>query len=57
MSSQFAQAPAAPGAMGEDVAPERLLAYLGELGTWRDRRRVELDALDEAGLRSPSATR
>ncbi len=53
MSSQFAQAPAAPGAMGEDVAPERLLAYLGELGTWRDRRRVELDALDEAGLRSP----
>lgn len=53
MSSQFAVAPNAPGAMGEDVAAERLLAYLGELGTWRDRRKTELDQLDEACLRSP----
>lgn len=53
MSSQFAIAPQAPGAMGEDVAAEVLLAYLDELGTWRDRRRVELDELDEACLRSP----
>ncbi len=53
MSSQFAVAPNAPGAIGEDVPPERLLAYLGELGTWRDRRKTELDQLDEACLRSP----
>lgn len=53
MSSQFAVAPQAPGAMGEDVDPERLLAYLTDLGTWRDRRKVELDELDEACLRSP----
>lgn len=53
MSSQFAVAPQAPGAMGEDVAPDRLLAYLTELGMWRDRRKVELDELDEACLRSP----
>ncbi len=53
MSSQFAIAPTAPGAMGQDAPPEALLAYLGELGTWRDRRRVELDALDEASMRSP----
>lgn len=53
MSSQFAVAPQAPGALGEDVAPETLLAYLTELGTWRDRRKGELDQLDEACLRSP----
>lgn len=53
MSSQFALAPSAPGAMGEDVAPEALLSYLRELGTWRDRRKTELDQLDEACLRSP----
>lgn len=53
MSSQFAVAPQAPGAMGEDVDPERLLTYLTDLGTWRDRRKVELDELDEACLRSP----
>lgn len=53
MTSQFVLAPSAPGAMGEDAMPEELLAYLRDLGTWRDRRKTELDQLDEACLRSP----
>ena len=50
---RFAVAPPAPGALGEDVAPQDLLAYLTALGQWRDRRRAELDDLDEASLHSP----
>ena len=46
-------APPAPGSLGADVPAEELLAYLDALGTWRDRRRAELDELDEAALRSP----
>lgn len=46
-------APPAPGSLGADVPAEQLLAYLDALGTWRDRRRAELDELDEAALRSP----
>lgn len=53
MSTQFAVAPPAPGRLGDDVAPQAILTYLDELGRWRDRRRVELDQLDEACLRSP----
>ena len=53
MSTQFAVAPAAPGSVGEDVDPGALLAYLDALGTWRDRRRTELDVLDEAALHAP----
>lgn len=53
MTTQFATAPAAPGRLGEDVPADALLRYLDELGTWRDRRRTELDRLDEAALRSP----
>lgn len=53
MNTQFAVAPQAPGALGEDVEPQALLAYLGALGQWRDRRRAELDELDEASLHSP----
>lgn len=53
MTSAYAVAPTAPGSLGEDVAPERLMRYLDELGTWRDRRRTELDALDAAALSSP----
>ncbi|WP_040159133.1 hypothetical protein [Mobilicoccus massiliensis] len=49
----FVTAPPAPGSLGEDVPAEQLLTYLDALGTWRDRRRVELDALDEAAVRSP----
>ncbi|WP_226343806.1 hypothetical protein [Agilicoccus flavus] len=51
--TQFAVAPQAPGRLGEDVDSQALLRYLDALGTWRDRRRVELDHLDEACLRSP----
>ncbi len=50
-----AVAPGAPGSLGDDVAPELLLRYLETLGTWRDRRRTELDELDAASLRSPDA--
>lgn len=53
MSTQFAVAPPAPGSLGSDLEPGAILRYLEELGRWRDRRRVELDQLDEASLRSP----
>lgn len=53
MNTQFAVAPQAPGALGDDIAPQDLLAYLTDLGQWRDRRRAELDDLDEASLHSP----
>jgi len=53
MTSQFAVAPTAPGAIGQDVPAEQLLAYLTALGAWREARRVELDELDQAVLRSP----
>ena len=46
-------APTAPGALGQPAAPDDVLAYLDELGRWRDARRRELDMLDEAALRSP----
>ncbi len=51
--TMYAAAPQAPGAMGQDAPADQILAYLDALGTWRDRRRVELDQLDEASLRSP----
>lgn len=53
MRSQFATAPQAPGSLGEDIMPQELLTYLSALGTWRDRRRGELDQLDEAALHAP----
>ncbi|GMA41321.1 hypothetical protein [Mobilicoccus caccae] len=53
MSTPFAVAPRAPGSMGRDVPAEDLLAYLEALTTWRERRRLELDQLDEAAMRSP----
>lgn len=53
MSTQFAVAPQAPGSLGEDVGAPAILRYLDDLGRWRDRRRTELDQLDEASLRSP----
>ena len=54
--STYAVAPPAPGAMGQDAPADEILAYLDALGTWRDRRRVELDQLDEASLRSPDGS-
>lgn len=50
MSGVYAVAPAAPGSLGADVADTELLAYLDALLRWKDRRRVELAALDQAAL-------
>ena len=47
-------APPAPGRMGVEVQPAQALAYLTELGQWRDGRRAELDQLDQAALNSPN---
>lgn len=48
-------APAPPGTIGRPVPAKELLNYLDALGDWRDRRRAELDELDQAALRSPDA--
>lgn len=46
-------APTAPGRLGVPLHPEQAQRYLGELLTWVDARRRELDLLDAAVLRSP----
>lgn len=43
-------APAAPGRLGEAIAPAAIQAYLTDLDTWLRTRRVELDELDAAAL-------
>jgi hypothetical protein len=48
-------APAPPGRMGSSVPATELLSFLGALGEWRDRRKAELDELDQAALHSPDA--
>ncbi|WP_298748018.1 hypothetical protein [uncultured Serinicoccus sp.] len=50
MSPTHATAPAAPGSIGADVPDTELLAYLDAMLRWKDRRRSELAALDEAAL-------
>ncbi|MEU8227632.1 hypothetical protein [Kribbella sp. NPDC048915] len=47
--------PGAPGRMGGTPTASELLAYLNALGEWRDRRKAELDELDQAALHSPDA--
>ncbi len=47
------RAPQAPGAIGEQIAPEELSAYLADLDTWIHERKRELDELDAAALASP----
>ncbi len=47
-------APVAPGRMGTAVEPNAAMAYLEQLGRWRDERRTELDQLDEAALQAPN---
>ena len=49
-------APPAPGRMGVEVQPTEALAYLDQLGRWRDERRTELDQLDEAALQAPNGS-
>ncbi|AXH95702.1 hypothetical protein [Ornithinimicrobium avium] len=50
MTTQYAVAPPAPGSLGADVADRELLAYLDAMLRWRDRRRTELSALDQAAM-------
>ncbi|TWD79344.1 hypothetical protein FB561_0401 [Kribbella amoyensis] len=50
-----AVAPAPPGKIGSSIPAQELLAFLDALGTWRDRRKAELDELDQAALQSPDA--
>ncbi len=45
--------PEPPGRIGEAILPEDALHYLEALAAWRDRRRGELDRLDEAAMASP----
>lgn len=47
-------APAAPGRMGVEIQPSQAMAYLTQLGQWRDGRHAELDQLDQAALQSPN---
>lgn len=56
MTAASAQAPVAPGRLGVAAEPTALLAYLDELGRWRDARRSELDQLDRAALSSPTGS-
>ena len=44
--------PAPPGRIGVAISPQDALQYLEALGAWRDKRRSELDLLDQAALAS-----
>ena len=48
-------APAPPGKIGSSIPATELLSFLDALGTWRDRRKAELDELDQAALHAPDA--
>jgi hypothetical protein len=50
-----ASAPAPPGKIGSSVPATELLSFLDALGTWRDRRKAELDELDQAALHAPDS--
>jgi hypothetical protein len=50
-----ATAPQPPGRIGSSIPAKDLLAFLDALGSWRDRRRAELDELDQAALNSADA--
>src|SRR4051794_35805665 len=50
MVTTTAAAPPAPGRLGTPVEPSVMLRYLADLAAWRDRRRHELDELDQAAL-------
>ncbi|GAA1608801.1 hypothetical protein GCM10009789_74080 [Kribbella sancticallisti] len=50
-----ATAPAPPGRIGSSIPAKDLLSFLDALGRWRDRRRAELDELDQAALHSADA--
>jgi hypothetical protein len=48
-------APASPGRIGSSIPATELLSFLDALGSWRDRRKAELDELDQAALHAPDA--
>lgn len=50
MSGGYAVAPVAPGSLGSDVPDRELLRYLDAMLRWKDQRRAELAALDQAAL-------
>lgn len=50
MSSTYAVAPPAPGSLGADVPDTALLRYLDAMLRWKDQRRAELNAMDQAAL-------
>ena len=50
-----AQAPAAPGQLGQAVPAADLLRYLDALGRWRAERRQELDRIDAAAMAATDA--
>ncbi len=52
MIAADATAPVAPGRLGQAIAPRDAVRYLEELGAWRDRRKTELDQLDQAALQA-----
>ncbi len=47
-----ATAPPAPGRLGQAIGSVEALHYLEALGSWRDRRKAELDVLDQAALQA-----
>jgi hypothetical protein len=50
-----ASAPVAPGRLGQALVASDAMRYLEALGTWRDVRKAELDALDQAALGATDA--
>jgi hypothetical protein len=50
-----AVAPSPPGRIGSSIPAKELLSYLDVLGSWRDRRKAELDELDQAALHADDA--
>ena len=50
-----AQAPAAPGQLGQAIPAADLLRYLDALGRWRAERRQELDRIDAAAMAATDA--
>src|SRR5450432_2626540 len=54
-SADRAQAPTAPGRLGEAIAVADLTRYLSALTRWRGDRRQELDRIDAAALQAADA--
>jgi hypothetical protein len=54
-ATDHAQAPVAPGRLGQAIPAEDLLKYLEALADWRSQRRQELDRIDAAALRASDA--